>query len=278
MKIRYSTLMYLSGPSEKMQTFKVPAFLIWVLLAFLILLLAGTIWSLILQGKLSEANQHAHNLLEENSVLLQENRKIQLLEDNLKSNTLLLRRVLNLVGVVPGQNSPISKEAQDSAMASFVENSDILLNMSHPLSNREVTDITPSGMPSQGRITRGFNPDDDNLSRRHYGVDIVNKEGTKIYATADGIVEFAGWDDIFGKMIIINHSSDMKLEGYKTVYGHNLVNLVSAGEVVKKGDLIALSGNTGRSTGPHTHYEIRNNDTAIDPEPFLRSKNYSIGN
>lgn len=278
MKIRYSTLMYLSGASDKTRSFKIPAFFLWVLIAFFIILLAGTIWSFVLQSKLSEANQHAHNLLEENSVLMQENRKIQLLEDNLKSNTLLLRRVLNLVGVVPGQNSPISKEAQDSAIASFIENSDILLNMSHPLSNREVTDIIPSGMPSQGRITRGFNPDDDNLSRRHYGVDIVNKEGTKIYATADGIVEFAGWDDIFGKMIIINHSSEMKSEGYKTVYGHNLVNLVSAGEIVKKGDLIALSGNTGRSTGPHTHYEIRNNDTAIDPEPFLKSKNYSIGN
>jgi len=278
MKIRYSTLMYLSGPSEKTRSFKVPAFLLWVLIAFFIILLAGTIWSFILQSRLAEANQHARNLLEENSVLLQENRKIQLLEDNLKSNTLLLRRVLNLVGVSPGQNTMISKEEQDSAIAAFIENSDILLNMSHPLTNREVTDIIPSGMPSQGRITRGFNLDDENLSRRHYGVDIVNKEGTKIYATADGIVEFAGWDDIFGKMIIINHSSEMKLEGYKTVYGHNLVNLVSAGEIVKKGDLIALSGNTGRSTGPHTHYEIRNNDTAIDPEPFLKSKNYSIGN
>jgi murein DD-endopeptidase MepM/ murein hydrolase activator NlpD len=268
----------MSGPSEKTRSFKMPTFLLWALVAFLMLLIAGTVWSFVLYGKLSEANKHARNLLEENSVLLQENRKIELLEQNLKSNTLLLRRVLNLVGVSPGQNAPISKEAQDSAIAAFIKNSDILLNMAHPFSNREIVDTIPSGMPSQGRIARGFNPDDDNLSRRHYGVDIVNKEGTKIYATADGIVDFAGWDDIFGKMIIINHSSDMKSEGYKTVYGHNLVNLVSAGEIVKKGDLIALSGNTGRSTGPHTHYEIRDNDIAIDPDPFLKNKNYSIGN
>jgi murein DD-endopeptidase MepM/ murein hydrolase activator NlpD len=270
--------MYLSGASEKTRSFKIPTFLLWVVFAFITLLLAGTIWNFILQGKLAEANKHARNLLEENSVLLQENRKIQLLEENLKSNTLLLRRVLNLVGVSPGQSSPISKEAQDSAIAAFIESSDILLNMSHPLTVKNIVDTIPGGMPSQGRITRGFNPDDDNLSRRHYGVDIVNKEGTKIYATADGIVEFAGWDDIFGKMIIISHSSEMKSEGFKTVYGHNLVNLVSAREIVKKGDLIALSGNTGRSTGPHTHYEIRKNDNAIDPDPFLKNKNYSIGN
>ncbi len=278
MKLRYSTLMYLSGPSDKTRTFKVPTFLIWLIIIFAVTLLLGALSSFYILHKLNQANEQNRALLEENSMLLQENRKIQLLEENLKSNTLLLRRVLNLVGVSSNQSSPMTSEEQDSALAIFLENSDVLLNLSHPFAEKEIVDTIPSGIPSQGRITRGFNPDDDNLSRRHFGVDIVNKEGSKVYATADGIVEFAGWDDIFGKMIIIDHANKEKSEGFKTVYGHNLVNLVAEGEKVKKGDLIALSGNSGKSTGPHIHYEIRRNDVAINPEPYIKGDNYSIGN
>jgi len=277
-KMRYSTLMYLSGSSEKTRTFRVPTFLIWLIISLLAILLLGALSSFYMLGKLSQAHNQNRALLEENSMLLQENRKIQLLEENLKSNTVLLKRVLNLVGVSSDQSGPLASTAQDSALVVFLENSDILLNLDHPLSERTILDVIPSGMPSQGRITRGFNPDDENLTRRHFGVDIVNKEGTKVYATADGVVEFAGWDDIFGKMVIIDHTGEKGSEGFKTVYGHNLVNLVAEGEVVKKGDLIALSGNTGKSTGPHTHYEIRRNDVAINPEPYLKSENYSIGN
>ncbi|MBD3217143.1 MAG: peptidoglycan DD-metalloendopeptidase family protein [candidate division Zixibacteria bacterium] len=278
MKLRYSTLMYLSGPSDKTRTFKVPTFLIWLIIFFAVILLLGALSSFYILHKLNQANEQNRTLLEENSMLLQENRKIQLLEENLKSNTLLLRRVLNLVGVSSNPSSSMTSEEQDSALAIFLENSDVLLNLSHPFAEKEIVDVIPSGMPSHGRITRGFNPDDDNLSRRHFGVDIVNKEGSKVYATADGIVEFAGWDDIFGKMIIIKHAGKEKNEGFKTVYGHNLVNLVAEGEKVKKGDLIALSGNTGKSTGPHIHYEIRRNDVAINPEPYIKGENYSIGN
>lgn len=276
--MRYSTLMYLSGSSEKTRTFKVPTFFIWLIIALLAILFLGTLSSLYILNKLNQAHTQNHVLLEENSILLQENRKIQLLEENLKSNTVLLKRVLNLVGVSSDQSGPIAGSVQDSALAVFLENSDILLNLGHPVYEREIIDVIPVGMPSQGRITRGFNPDDENLSRRHFGVDIVNKEGTKVYATADGVVEFAGWDDIFGKMIIIDHAGKKVSKDFKTVYGHNLVNLVAEGEVVKKGDLIALSGNTGKSTGPHTHYEIRRNGVAINPEPYLKNENFSIGN
>jgi murein DD-endopeptidase MepM/ murein hydrolase activator NlpD len=278
MKLKYSTLMFLSESSNKTRSFRVPSMFLWILACFILILAAGFISGFVLYNKLSLARHEASKLLEENLILLQENQKLQQLEENLKSNTLLLKKVLGLIGVASNQSGMLTGEAQDSAVAAFMENSDELLNLSKPLTGKDIVNLIPSGMPSEGRVTRGFNPEDENISRRHFGIDIVNKEGSKIYATADGVVEFAGWDDMYGKFIIIDHSSSAGSEGYKTYFGHNLVNLVSEGEIVQKGDLIALSGNTGRSTGPHTHYEIRKNGNPVNPMDYVKSNNYTIGN
>jgi len=278
MKLRRVTLMFLSQSPSKTYSYQMPLLLLWVLAFLMLVFLAGSIAGVFLFQRLSKSQVQADKLLEENMILIQENQKMQKLEENLKSNTLLLKRVLNLVGVTSFQTGTAGAGASDSTIAAFMENSDELLHLSRPLEEQDIVNLIPSGMPSQGRITRGFNPNDDNLSRRHFGIDIVNKEGSKVYATADGVVEFAGWDDMFGKYIIIDHSSKEKSEGFRTYFGHNLVNLVSEGEIVKRGDLIALSGNTGRSTGPHIHYEIRKSGEPIDPMDYIESNNYSIGN
>lgn len=276
--MKYSTLMFLSEASNKTRSFRMPSIILWVLIGLFVLFICGTVSGLVLYNKLSKSRREAAKLLEENLMLLQENQKLQQLEENLKSNTLLLNKVLGLIGVASNQTGALTAEAQDSAVAAFMENSDELLRLSRPLTSKDIVNLIPGGLPSQGRVTRGFNPDDENISRRHFGIDIVNKEGSKIYATADGVVEFAGWDDMFGKFVIIDHSSSENTEGYKTYFGHNLVNLVSEGEIVQRGDLIALSGNTGRSTGPHIHYEIRKNGNPVDPMDYIKSNNYTIGN
>jgi murein DD-endopeptidase MepM/ murein hydrolase activator NlpD len=276
-KFRYATLMYLSGSSDQPRSFRVPVLLFWLIGIIVLITFLGTISTFFIYGKLIESNVNANTLLEENSALLEENRKIQHLEQNLKSNSLLLNRVLGLIGVSGNQTETISPSHPDSAIAAFMENSEYLLNLSKPLTIKDIKILVPSGMPTSGRIARGFNPDDANISKRHFGIDITTKEGTKMYATADGIVIFSGWDDMFGKYIIIDHAGDDVTEGFKTYYGHNLVNLVSEGEIVKKGDLLALSGSTGRSTGPHIHYEIKRNDVPVDPAEYMKNINYSIG-
>ncbi|MBD3380827.1 MAG: peptidoglycan DD-metalloendopeptidase family protein [candidate division Zixibacteria bacterium] len=269
--MKHTTVMFLSDSSDQTHSYRVPHFLLYIVAAVATILLAGTVAAFIFYNMMIGAIEERSEVLAENMLLLQENQKLQKLEENLKANSMLLRRVLKLVGVshtsLGGSGAGFS---QDSAVMAFMENSDILLNLSEPLTKKEITDVIPSGLPADGRITRGFIPDDENLSRRHYGVDISVKEGTKMYATADGVVEFSGWDDYYGKIIILDHSGEKRGEGYQTVYGHNLVNLVSEGEVVKKGDLIALSGNTGRSTGPHIHYEIRRNQKPVNPENYIR--------
>ncbi len=99
----------------------------------------------------------------------------------------------------------------------------------------------------------------------HPGMDIANDMGTPIVATADGVVEFAGWNaGGYGNMVDINHGN-----GIMTRYGHASQVVVSAGQHVKRGQLIAYMGSTGFSTGPHVHYEVHVNGNRVNPISYL---------
>lgn len=108
--------------------------------------------------------------------------------------------------------------------------------------------------PAEGVLSQGFH-------LYHEGIDLANKIGTPVVAAADGEVIFSGWDEWgLGEMIKIRHK-----DGSTTVYGHNRELLVREGEWVKQGQEIAKMGNSGNSTGPHLHFEIRIQGKAIDP-------------
>ena len=102
------------------------------------------------------------------------------------------------------------------------------------------------------------------LREFHKGLDIATRIGTPIIATANGVVTFAGRKGLLGKMIIIDHG-----HGMVTRYGHANKLLKKRGESIKRGDTIALVGNTGRSTGPHLHYEVRLNGIPVNPETYI---------
>lgn len=128
----------------------------------------------------------------------------------------------------------------------------------------------PNGLPIKGtRIGSGFgtrvNPVTGQRSP-HNGLDFPAPRGTPIYATADGIVERAGYDQGsgFGNLITLQHNF-----GFKTYYAHLQKIEVESAQYVHKGQLIGYSGNTGRSTGPHLHYEVRHLYTPLDPQPFV---------
>lgn len=103
----------------------------------------------------------------------------------------------------------------------------------------------------------------------HAGVDIRGPMGTPIHATADGMVSRAGWANGYGNLVELTHG-----RGIQTRYGHLSAILVQPGQRVKRGDLIARMGSTGRSTGSHLHYEVRLDGNAVNPMPFLQSANY----
>ena len=113
--------------------------------------------------------------------------------------------------------------------------------------------IEPSGRPVGGVLTQEFHPG-------HNGLDFGIKVGTPVEATMDGKVTYAGWNNQgYGNLVIVENGD------YKTYYAHLSSIPVSIGDSVAAGTTIGLSGNTGNSTGPHLHYEIRKNNVPIDP-------------
>lgn len=120
----------------------------------------------------------------------------------------------------------------------------------------------PTGWPlKQGRISSKFGW---RGKRRHKGLDIAAPRGTPIHAVEDGEVVRAKYVRGYGNLVEIKHS-----DLYSTRYGHNQKNLVKPGDYVRKGQIIAFVGSTGRSTGPHVHFEIRQNNVAINPILYL---------
>ena len=131
-------------------------------------------------------------------------------------------------------------------------------------------EVHPKGQPvKRGWISSYFGMRNSPFKggrEMHKGIDIAAKEGVEILAVAGGVVTRSGVGTGYGNIVEIDHGN-----GYKTKYAHNKANLVIVGQAVKKGEPIALLGSTGRSTGPHVHFEVIKNGKAVDPIPFMRS-------
>jgi len=129
-------------------------------------------------------------------------------------------------------------------------------------------EIHPEGRPvTSGFISSYFGERADpfdGLETFHKGVDFAGTAGSKVVAVAAGVVTWAGDRSGFGKLVEINHG-----DGFVTRYGHNERMLVSVGQTVKRGEPIALMGSTGRSTGPHVHFEVLRNGRQVDPLSFI---------
>lgn len=120
---------------------------------------------------------------------------------------------------------------------------------------------------SKARITSRFGPRHHpilNRYRMHNGIDFGSGMNVDVYSAADGRVKLAQYSNSFGNWIIIEHDN-----GYSSIYAHLNSFQVKKGDMVKKGDRIGLTGNTGRTTGPHLHYEVRLYGTPVDPEGYL---------
>ena len=122
--------------------------------------------------------------------------------------------------------------------------------------------------PHDGRISSRFGP---RWGRMHAGLDLAGPYGSPIRAVGKGVVTFAGRASGFGQLIRIQHEN-----GVETAYGHMSTLLVTEGDVVRPGQLIALTGSEGRSTGPHLHFEVRIDGRAINPLAWLRNRGVRI--
>lgn len=115
--------------------------------------------------------------------------------------------------------------------------------------------------PSSGRITSRFGP---RWGEKHSGIDIASSIGTPIKASDGGVVRFAGWSGNYGNLVVVNHEN-----GYSTYYGHCNTIKVKKGQRVARGDVIATVGETGRTTGPHLHFEVRKNGVPVNPLNYI---------
>ena len=134
----------------------------------------------------------------------------------------------------------------------------------------------PSDKPvASAAFTSGYGVRSDPFKGRaamHAGIDLAGPLGTPIYATADGTVSSAGFNSGgYGNLIKVDHG-----KGIETRYGHLSQILVSAGQRISRGQLIARMGSTGRSTGSHLHYEVRIDGRAVNPIPFMKSNDYLL--
>lgn len=139
------------------------------------------------------------------------------------------------------------------------------------LLNRKLqAEVLPAGRPIKGGwISSQFGLRTDPFNgklERHNGMDFAGKEGSKVVAVAAGVVTWAGERFGYGNLVEINHGN-----GYATRYGHNKAILVKVGDAVKKGQTLALMGSTGRSTGPHVHFEVLHNGRAVNPSKYIQA-------
>ena len=130
----------------------------------------------------------------------------------------------------------------------------------------------PSILPVTGIITSGFGYRKSPFTGRrelHRGVDILNEDGTPIISTADGVVKELSFNSLWGENILISHTNDIE-----TQYGHLKEIKVKVGQEVKRGDIIATLGRSGRATGPHLHYQILVKGTPVDPIDYIIEENF----
>lgn len=141
--------------------------------------------------------------------------------------------------------------------------------LEHLLMDRSLRErVLPSGRPvSEGWLSSNFGKRADPFTGKqeyHKGVDFAGKEGTDVMSVGDGVVTWSGKRSGYGNLVEINHGN-----GYVTRYGHNKEQLVEVGDTVRKGQMIALMGSTGRSTGPHVHFEVLRNGKPVNPSRYI---------
>ena len=127
---------------------------------------------------------------------------------------------------------------------------------------------------SEGRLTSDYGMRRDPFTGRqrfHHGIDLAAPVGTPIVAPRDGTVVFSGWRPGYGNLVEIRHE-----DGLLTRYGHNSQNVVRRGDKVRAGMEIAQVGSTGRSTGPHVHFEVRRDGRSVNPMPFLEASRFQL--
>ena len=273
---RYINFLIVPEGNPRSLKFKLSFFVTRVIVSVLGFLLVFIVVLSILHGKLLYEVIAGKSLKQENERLKRYNAKVVELKKELGEYKRFVQRVAQLAGVEYPKQSEVQlayyhesiDPGDEEVVLSFPEKEEEKISSSDSISTQpDSLGHIPMGEPIEGWITRGFSIEIYGFGGEHPGVDFAAKIGTEVRATADGKIIFVGWDDIYGNLVAIDHGN-----GYVTYYGHNSKILVNIGDTIRRGEAIALSGNTGRSSAPHLHYEIRKDEVPVDPESFLNHR------
>jgi murein DD-endopeptidase MepM/ murein hydrolase activator NlpD len=242
---------------KKTRTYRVSYRLFYTLVILLAIGAVGITIFLATYGKLLIKTRETVMLERQVAELMRRNDQIGELMRNLAELRAMNLRIRRLLGVEIGKED--SLEIVEAASA--VNHIDEELEEEQ----RSILRSIPSFWPVRGHVTRGYNvAGGEEDPQYHQGIDIGVDRGTPVRAAAAGYVIETGWDDVYGYYVRVDH-------GYriKTLYGHNDRLVVIEGERVGRGQTIAYSGNTGRSTAPHLHFEVTQNNRPVDPLKYL---------
>lgn len=244
-------------------TFNVPGRVASALLVLVILCVGGIAFVGVTYTKLAILALETKKLEAENASLRQENERIVEFEKELVHIDNIRRQIEAWAGAVPGRARVTDVLTGDAVDSEAWPRKYTYAIMRSFYAERPAY---PHGMmaPATGWISRGF-IGDAGTGSKHPGIDVAASAGTPVRCALAGIVSSAGWDDIYGNVIVVQHSDSLS-----TVYGHNEQILVKEGDHVTKGQVIATIGSTGRSTAPHLHFEVLKDGMPVDPELYVR--------
>ncbi len=256
----------------------------WIIIGVIAIIAIGAIFIKTLSSKIDDLDEKTQQYKATQKMLIVENSKLQNVKSTLEKkiehkgqelNSMndQLSEIEKIIGLKPDIADAFDERLEQAKQKSLQNVHTAKLSLAElTLLNHSI----PTGMPLKHykRITDKFGYRMHPILHErifHFGVDIATNVGTPVYAPADGVVEYAKEKGGYGNFLLINHPF-----GFKTGYGHLSKFAVKSGTYVSKGDLVAYTGNSGRSTGPHLHYEVRYLYKWLNPMSFMKwsSKTY----
>ncbi|MBD3420037.1 MAG: peptidoglycan DD-metalloendopeptidase family protein [Chitinivibrionales bacterium] len=265
-KNSYYTIMFV--PEDNSRTFSVKLHKNFLrLLTVVIIIFATGIGVLILNsGKIGARLQLVSLLRDQKRQLQEENQKLLIAQEKLERIEKVIAYLEEAI-LLSGEKKP----AIEAELKEIADESTKLIPQKTGADTRsDYWTSIPTIRPIEGWLTRKYSPGNGlDRARSHSGVDFAASEGTPIRVTAPGIVSEVKHDPYYGILVVVNHKYN-----FQTYYGHCLQALVAAGQSVKRGQTIALCGNTGNSTAPHLHYEVRLKGEAQNPVKYIFTSVY----
>ena len=264
--MKHLTLMIVPYPGADVRSIRIKHSALRAAAILLVLLICVALAGAFYLRPIMQKAREYDRLQAENQLLALEKQKIKELSGKIEEIDRLVDKIQIAQGV-----KPLAVAAEDSAEGQV--EGEAMLKEVYPLTgSRSQGDAASNAQSRDSRIPYGIPVDEKSYISRlfnanifHFGIDIALKQGTPVRATADGVVTNAKKDEDLGYYVMLKHAS-----GFSTLYAHNSRLAVKSGDRVRRGDLIAYSGNLGQSSGPHLHYAIFDqNGNPIDPLPYL---------